>query len=94
MDNCWEVQQCGREPGGVNADSLGICEAAVSRVYDGVNEGQFGGRFCWAIAGTLCGGQVQGTMAQKVTNCMLCPFYAQVVAEQGRSLTLNPQQLD
>ncbi len=30
---------------------------------------------CWAVAGTLCGGAVQGTAAQKEKNCMLCDVY-------------------
>ena len=77
MDNCWEVQQCGREPGGANVETLGVCAAAVSQTYDGVNQGLNGGRFCWAIAGTLCGGKPQGTMAQKLSNCMECRFYLQ-----------------
>lgn len=33
------------------------------------------GSECWRIAGTLCGGVVQGTFAQKLANCMECDFY-------------------
>ena len=33
------------------------------------------GHSCWAIAGTLCGGIVQGTIAQKEANCMNCCLY-------------------
>jgi|GEM_PF-3605540 len=29
MKHCWEIEDCGREPGGKNADKLGICSAAV-----------------------------------------------------------------
>ncbi len=29
MKHCWEIENCGREPGGKNADNLGICPAAV-----------------------------------------------------------------
>jgi len=36
------------------------------------------GRICWLIAGTMCGGQVQGTFAQKLGNCKLCDFYQKV----------------
>ncbi len=65
-----------------------------SRDYDGVNEGQNGGRFCWAVAGTLCGGEVQGTFAVKAMNCMSCNFYSMVVREQGaRTVIVNPSQL-
>ncbi|GIK66206.1 MAG: hypothetical protein BroJett018_40000 [Chloroflexota bacterium] len=94
--NCWEVKGCGREPGGVNVDALGVCQASVAYDCDGVNGGVNAGRFCWAVAGTLCGGQVQGTFAQKVAGCMQCKFYLQVVQEtydDKEVLVLSPQQL-
>jgi hypothetical protein len=91
--NCWEVQQCGREPGGERAAELGICPAADAQHVDGVNGGCNGGRFCWAVAGTFCGGTVQGTFAQKALSCMECHFYRRVVSEQGKELILNPSQL-
>ncbi len=53
--NCWEVKACGREPGGKNAGFLGICPSALLSKFDGINGGKCGGRFCWNIAGTLCG---------------------------------------
>jgi hypothetical protein len=36
-----------------------------------------------ALAGTLCGGKVQGSFAKKMTNCLKCDFYQQVAAEEG-----------
>lgn len=30
---------------------------------------------CWFIAGTYCGGEVQGTFAQKITDCAACEVY-------------------
>jgi eukaryotic-like serine/threonine-protein kinase len=81
--NCWEYMGCGREPGGCHAGDKGICPAAVDRSHDGTNEGTCGGRFCWAVAGTLCHNQVQGTYAGKQENCLECEFYLQVRAEQG-----------
>ncbi len=33
------------------------------------------GNHCARIAGTLCGGKVQGTFAAKLPNCMQCDFY-------------------
>ena len=73
--NCWEAKNCGREPGGRKADELGICAAAVEDRLEGVHGGYHGGRACWVIAGTLCGGAVQGTAAEKEGNCMLCDVY-------------------
>ena len=82
-ENCWEFKKCGREEGGVNAKELGICPAAQSGKGDGVNTGKYRGRICWAITGTFCQGEVQGTFAQKEICCMDCPFFSVVEDEEG-----------
>ncbi len=64
---------------------LGVCPAAIDSKANGLNGGRNGGRICWALTGTLCGGTVQGTFAQKLSNCMQCDFYHQVQTEQGRA---------
>ena len=38
------------------------------------------GRGCWRVAGTMCGGKVQGTFAEKMDNCQQCDFYKLVKA--------------
>lgn len=81
--NCWEFKKCGREQGGTKARELGVCSAFTETRLDGTNGGRNGGRACWAIAGTLCGGKMQGTFAAKVGNCMKCEFYQLVGAEEG-----------
>jgi hypothetical protein len=81
--NCWEYKKCGRQVGGAKAGELGVCPAATEVRTEGVNDGHNGGRACWAIAGTLCGGQVQGTFVVKLGNCLKCEFYQLVGAEQG-----------
>ncbi len=81
--NCWEFKKCGRAPGGEKVAELGICPAAIETRTDKINRGTNGGRACWAISGTLCGGKVQGTFAGKLANCMQCEFYQLVGAEEG-----------
>ncbi len=81
--NCWEVKKCGRQPGGPKAVELGVCPASVEMKLDGSNMGKMGGRACWAIAGTLCGGKIQGTYAMKLANCMECEFFKAVRQEEG-----------
>ncbi|MBC8328069.1 MAG: hypothetical protein H8E31_04905 [Planctomycetes bacterium] len=81
--------ECGREPGGEHAGQLGVCRAAIAEEYHGANGGQMAGRFCWAVCGTLCGGEVQGTNAKKFLNCRLCPFFDLVCHEQGGGLILS-----
>ncbi len=81
--NCWEFKKCGRQSGGAKVAELGECTAGKERKADGCNQGKMGGRACWAIAGTLCGGKVQGSFAQKASNCMECDFYKLVKGEEG-----------
>jgi len=81
--NCWEVKNCGRQTGGAKVAELGVCPAAIEMRAHGLNGGKNGGRSCWAITGTLCGGKVQGTNAEKIGNCMKCEFYQTVRKEEG-----------
>lgn len=80
--NCWEVKNCGREPGGEKVAELGVCPAATDVNANGINGGTNGGRICWAVTGTLCGGEVQGTFAKKELTCMACEFFKEVKADQ------------
>ncbi len=82
MINCWEFKKCGREFGGKNADSLGVCPVNVHKSSNGVNNGKNGGRFCWRITGTLCGGRRQGTYGSKLKTCMVCDFFKLVSREE------------
>ena len=89
--NRWEHKKCGRQPGGPKVAELGICPVATDTRANGLNHGRNGGRACWVISGTLCGGKVQGTFATKMANCMGCDFYL-AVAEEG-STYLGSQAL-
>ena len=91
--NCWEYFKCGREPGGAKVHELGVCAAAADESFDGINGGMFGGRVCWAVAGTLCHediqdalchGEVQGTVREKRERCLKCGFYQKISAEGRR----------
>ena len=92
--NCWEFKKCGREPGGLKAQDLGVCPAANTTSVHGVNGGKNGGRACWALAGTLCGGVVQGTFAAKCANCLKCEFFLLVKGEEGKALLSASQILE
>ena len=75
--------KCGREPGGEEARRLGICPAALETNFNGFNEGINAGRLCWLVAGTFCGGMVQGSFADKCVSCKQCDFYQTVHREKG-----------
>jgi hypothetical protein len=63
--NCWEFKKCGREANGARVNELGICPAYPDN-----------GTHCAQVAGTLCGGKVQGTYASKFANCIFeCDYY-------------------
>jgi hypothetical protein len=57
---------CGREAGGANVAELGECIASKEDL----------GHSCWAIAGTLCGGEVQGSVKDKNGNCLVCKVFS------------------
>ncbi|OGI02646.1 MAG: hypothetical protein A2Y25_03140 [Candidatus Melainabacteria bacterium GWF2_37_15] len=83
--NCWEFKNCGRQPGGAKVSEFGVCPAATDKSCDGTNNGRKAGRVCWSVAGTLCGGKVQGSNIQKVGNCLKCDFYKIVRQEENKN---------
>lgn len=91
--NCWEFWMCGRQPGGENADKLGVCPTAAAHQFDGINGGKAAGRFCWMVAGTLCEGEPQGTFAKKFGSCLMCPFYREVERQEGGSFVLAQRRV-
>lgn len=87
--NCWDFKKCGRLPGGVHENDLGICPAYQETRLDDVHDGWNAGRACWVIAGTLCGGRVQGSFAKKYESCERCDFYLLVKKEEGHQMQLS-----
>lgn len=71
---CWEYMQCGRDK-----DSSIKCPAYPHF-----------GRACWAVAGTLCSGKIQGTFAQKIEDCRKCEFFL-AQQEQKRDTHGSPE---
>ena len=69
--------------------SLGVCPAATDSRLHGVHGGKNSGRTCWMIAGTLCGGKVQGTFGVKYKDCEQCDFYRKTKEEEGTKYQLS-----
>ena len=84
--NCWTFKKCGREPGAAKVSEFGVCPAATESRVDGINGGKNGGRVCWMITGTLCGGKVEGHFASKLGNCLKCDLSQLVALEEGPRL--------
>ena len=87
--NCWEIKKCGREPGGVNVEELGVCPATTESRLDGTHGGKNAGRACWVVAGSMCGGKIQGTYAEKYANCSKCEFFMKVKSEENGSFEMT-----
>jgi hypothetical protein len=72
---------CERHEGGAKVQEFGVCIAS--------REGM--GHSCWMIAGNLCGGTVQGTVAIKENNCMSCEVYKlyhRQIGTQGQEIRM------
>jgi hypothetical protein len=89
-NNCWQIRRCGCEPGGVNVDRYGVCPAAISGRWDGLNRGQMRGRCCWAVIGSSPQCQQAELYGDKLINCIQCQFLKQVHEEEGRDFVLIP----
>jgi hypothetical protein len=87
--NCWEYKKCGRQPNGTHVHDQGVCPAAVEARLDGVHGGKNAGRACWVIAGTLCGGLLQGSFGNKYKNCEQCDFYKKARHEEKGQFKLS-----
>ena len=80
---------CGRQHGGENTRELGVCPAAVYEKLDSAHGGKNAGRVCWVVAGTMCGGEVQGSFAKKYDDCRKCRFYEMVKEEEGANFLIT-----
>jgi hypothetical protein len=78
--NCWEFKNCGREPGGVLAKTLGVCPVALHMKRDGDNGGRAGGRACWTIPLRDAEGQPLTACIEKA--CHQCAFFQRVRFEE------------
>ena len=80
--NCWDAKKCGREPGGPKTAEFGPCPVAGYTALHGVHGGKNAGRSCWVVAGSLCGGKIQGDEVQKRSACWECDFLKLVKKEE------------
>ena len=79
--SCWEFMKCGREGNGTKASEMGVCAAYPNHGYS-----------CASVAGTLCGGKIQGSISQKIGNCRKCAFFksSHYEKEQNASRPARP----
>ena len=80
--NCWEINKCERQRDGKKVNDLGECITSKKKM----------GHSCWAVAGTLCGGNVQCTAVQKIGFCTSCEVYEtynRSTGELGKKIKKN-----
>ena len=87
--NCWEIKECGREQGGHNAKKLGVCPAALTNKYDGINGGKYGGRVCWAVTGNF-NSEIQLENAKLLETCIDCNALKQIVRDEKQDFIFLP----
>ncbi len=80
--NCWDVMRCGQSPDNGKRPRK-RCPACTELFLNGIHGGKNGGRACWALSETTCGGKRQGSFEKKQHICRACPFYSQVMQEEG-----------
>lgn len=81
--NCWEFFKCGHEL--TLSRETATCPVATSFEHSGVNGGLAAGRICWVVKVTNCSVH----RGEQFKTCMNCPFFAKVIAEEGREFTLS-----
>lgn len=91
--NCWEFTGCGKETHGRHSRELGVCPAALESRLDGIHAGKNGGRACWVVGGTLCGGNAPPSFVLKRKACETCTFYRSVKEEEGDDFILSDDMM-
>lgn len=70
----------------VEVDNPGIVRCWERLGCDKAECPSYGKTRCWAIAGTFCHGNVQGTFAQKIGDCRKCAVYQESCGDEIREL--------
>ncbi|MCW5203768.1 MAG: hypothetical protein QTN59_18440 [Candidatus Electrothrix communis] len=76
--NCWQFNECGREPGGKHVQIHGVCPVAVETDVDGIHNGKNGGRCCWVIHPFIYNEEKGKGCCMKNIECYQCDFYSLV----------------
>ncbi|MBF0097558.1 MAG: hypothetical protein HQM04_08770 [Magnetococcales bacterium] len=83
--NCWEVKQCGREPGGYMARQQGTCPVPLYTLADGFLGGHNGGRACAFIVRQLNASERLSACSQNSQTCDQCSFFNQLQSNYPHS---------
>lgn len=87
--NCWEFNQCGREPGGSKTNELGVCPSSIHYFYNDVNHGKNAGRFCWSVNGCYATKD-----KNNLTFCLNCNFFKHVSMQEKDAFILLKKDMN
>lgn len=87
--NCWEFCICEKHENGASGKKNGACPAYMETGLNGIHGGKNGGRACWLIEGTKCGGTIKRILIPKSINCRLCGFKKAVLNEEKQDLAIS-----
>ena len=85
--NCWEENQCGREPGGTMAEKRGPCPVPLFTQADGFLGGENGGRACLFVVNRLNEVERKCACSQSSDTCEKCSFYKKLKKKYKKSFT-------
>lgn len=81
--NCWEIARCGREPGGSQAQALGVCPAALGESGNSIRHIEASERVSGTVTGNLCYAEIQGTTASQPEACPHCEATWRIQGDEG-----------
>jgi hypothetical protein len=87
-NNCWEHMECGREPGGKNQDSLGVCPVTKYHLADGFFCGRDGGGGCAFIVGSFSPGEFEDQCGAN-RDCKKCRYYLHMTSKYKSSYNVK-----
>jgi hypothetical protein len=85
--NCWEENQCGREPGGQQVGKLGPCPVPLFALADGFLGGENAGRACTFVVNRLSEEERKTACSQSLDTCEKCKFHNKLKKKYKKSFT-------
>jgi hypothetical protein len=92
--NCWEFQTCDKHAAGEQGNHIVVCPVFKETKLNGIHGGENGGRACWIVPGTLCGGRIKRSLIPKFMACNLCDFKKAVLKEERSDCVVSDKFLN
>lgn len=87
--NCWDFFHCDKQAAGIDEKHAHVCPACLEAKLNGIHGGKNGGRACWVVKGTKCGGRITRTFIPKFIICRLCEFRRIVINEESSDFIVS-----